>query len=86
MNCTYHSPYGAIVSNWKKITTDHYIYEIKVPIGTRANITLPLSQSQLVEIINEQELNQSIVMDGLQTGQFFLQEGNYVISVTSDEE
>lgn len=86
VNCTYHSPYGAIVSNWKKITTDHYIYEIKVPIGTRANITLPLSQSQLVEIINEQELNQSIVMDGLQTGQFFLQEGNYVISVTSDEE
>jgi alpha-L-rhamnosidase len=86
VNCTYHSPYGAIVSNWKKITTDHYIYEITVPIGTRANITLPLSQSQLVEIINEQELNQSIVMDGLQTGQFFLQEGNYVISVTSDEE
>ena len=86
VNCTYHSPYGAIVSNWKKITTDHYTYEITVPIGTRANITLPLSQSQLVEIISEQELNQSIRMDGLRTGQFFLQEGNYVISVTSDEE
>ena len=86
VNCTYHSPYGAIVSNWKKITADHYTYEITVPIGTRANITLPVSQSQLLEIIDEQGLNQSIRMDGLQTGQFFLQEGNYVISVTSDEE
>jgi alpha-L-rhamnosidase len=86
VNCTYHSPYGAIVSNWKKITADHYTYEITVPIGTRANIKLPVSQSQLLEIIDEQGLNQSSRMGGLQTGQFFLQEGNYVISVTSDEE
>ena len=86
VNCTYHSPYGAIVSNWKKITADHYTYEITVPIGTRANITLPVSQSQLLEIIDEQGLNQYIRMDGLQTGQFFLQEGDYVITVTSDEE
>jgi alpha-L-rhamnosidase len=86
VNCTYHSPYGAIVSNWKKITADHYTYEITVPIGTRANITLPVSQSQLLEIIDEQGLNQSSRMGGLQTGQFFLQEGDYVITVTSDEE
>ncbi|MCP4975350.1 MAG: family 78 glycoside hydrolase catalytic domain [Maribacter sp.] len=86
VNCTYNSPYGAIVSNWKKITSESYTYEITVPNGTRANITLPVSQSQMLAIINEQGLNQSSRIDGLQTGQFSLQEGDYVITVTSEKE
>lgn len=80
VNCTYHSPYGAIVSNWKKTALEAYTYEITVPKGSKANVSLPVSQSQMVAMINEQG-NQSSNIDGLQTGQFSLQEGDYVITV-----
>lgn len=86
VNCTYHSPYGAIVSHWKKIASESYTYEITVPNGTKANITLPVSQSQTLAIINGEGRNQSSSIDGLQTGQFYLQEGDYVITVTSKKE
>ncbi len=86
VNCTYNSPYGEIVSNWEKITSESYTYEITVPNDTKANIRLPVSQSQTLVIINEQGLNQSSRIDGLQTGQFSLQEGDYVITVTSEKE
>lgn len=86
VNCTYHSPYGAIVSNWKKIAAESYTYEIRVPNGTKANIKLPVSQSQTIGIINGAGRNQSNRIDGLQTGQFSLQEGDYVITVTSEKE
>ena len=86
VNCTYHSPYGAIISNWKKTASESYTYEITVPNGTKANITLPVNQSQTLGIINGEGRNQSSRIDGLQTGQFSLQEGDYVITVTSGKE
>lgn len=82
VNCTYNSPYGEIVSNWELIITDSYRYEITVPIGSRANVTLPVSQSQKIAITNKHGINQSASIDGLQTGQFSLQEGDYVITVS----
>ena len=86
VNCTYHSPYGAIISNWKKNASESYTYEISVPDGTKANITLPVSQSQTLGIINGEGRNQSSRIDGLRSGQFSLQEGDYVITVTSGKE
>jgi alpha-L-rhamnosidase len=86
VNCTYHSPFGAIVSNWKKISSESYTYEIGVPKGTMANISLPVSLSQKLTIINEQGINQSGWIEGLQTGQFSLPEGDYVITVSSEKE
>jgi alpha-L-rhamnosidase len=86
VNCTYNSPHGAIVSNWKKTTPAGYTYEITVPIGTKANVTLPVAQSQVVAIINNQGLNPSGSINGLQTGQFALLAGDYVITVASEEE
>ncbi|WP_117885215.1 alpha-L-rhamnosidase [Aureibaculum luteum] len=85
VNCTYNSPYGVIVSNWKKMTSERYTYEITVPNGTKANVTLPVPESQIVTISNKQGLNQSNEIDGLQSGQFSLKEGDYVITVTSDK-
>ena len=86
VNCTYNSPCGAIVSNWKKTASGSYTYEITIPHGTKANVSLSVSRSQKVRIINEQELNESSRIRGLQTGNFSLQEGNYVITVTSEGE
>lgn len=85
VNCTYHSPSGAIVSNWKKVAAAAYTYEITVPKGSRANVSLPVSPSQKVVMINEQR-NQSSSIDEWQTGQFSLQEGDYVITVTAEKE
>jgi len=83
VNCTYNSPYGPIVSNWKKIKSEGYTYEISVPNGTRANITLPVSPSQMVSIKDNRRPKQKGKIVGLQTGQFSLPEGDYVITVTS---
>jgi len=47
---------------------------------------LPVSHSQTLVTINRGGLNQSNKNDGLQTGQFSLQEGDYVITVTSEKE
>ncbi len=85
VNCTYHSPYGAIISNWKKVATEAYTYEITVPKGSQANVSLPVSQSQMVAMKNKQ-VNPSSNIDGLQTGQFSLPEGDYVITVTAEKE
>jgi alpha-L-rhamnosidase len=83
VKCTYNSPYGAIISNWKKIKSEGYTYEISVPNGTRANITLPVSPSQMVSIKDNRRPKQKGKIVGLQTGQFSLPEGDYVITVTS---
>lgn len=57
-----------------------------VPKGTKANISLPVTQSQVLTIINKEELSQSSIINGLQTGQFSLQEGDYIITVRSEKE
>ena len=44
VNCTYNSPYGKIVSNWRRSMSGNYNYELTIPKGTKANIVLPVSQ------------------------------------------
>jgi alpha-L-rhamnosidase len=83
VNCTYHSPYGAIVSNWKMIQPEGYTYDISVPKGTKAKIKLPVFPSQMVSIKDNRSPKQKGKIVGLQTGQFSLSEGDYVITVTS---
>lgn len=83
VNCTYHSPYGAIVSNWKKSTSGEYTYEITVPNGTTAHVDLPVTPSQMVTMLNQEGRDQTNDIDGLKTGQFALPAGDYVIIVTA---
>jgi alpha-L-rhamnosidase len=84
VNCTYHSPYGPINSNWKKISAANYTYEITVPDGSKAKIVLPVNQSQLVSILNDEGSKPTVGIEGLQTGQFSLPQGKYVITVNSE--
>lgn len=84
VNCTYHSPYGVIVSNWKMTTPGTYTYEITVPNSTMAKVSLPrVSQSQIVAMVNKQGRSEPMDIDGLQTGQFSLPAGDYVITVAA---
>ena len=49
VNCTYHSPQGKIVSDWKK-REGGYQYEVHVPPSSLAKIELPLLPSQNIDI------------------------------------
>ena len=81
--CTYHSPFGQIVSNWKKEGRDGYIYELKVPEGSSANVILPIDQYRRMEVKKNQKIISPEKITGLQSGKFNLGEGDYVISVSS---
>ncbi len=85
VNATYHSPYGPIVSNWEKTVVGH-TYEITVPKGTRAKVTLSVSPSQTIAVVDGQELDLSGKIDGVRTGQFSLRGGGYVVSVRENLE
>jgi len=49
MNCEYQSPYGKIVSNWKK-TQSGYTFQIIVPVGTIAILNLPFNNTTKIEL------------------------------------
>ena len=81
VNCTYHSPFGKIVSNWKKEPSGSYLFVMKIPEGTTANVMLPVSQSQKIEIKEKQDTIAPEKIKGLQTGQFELTGGEYLVTV-----
>ena len=83
VNCTYHSPYGAITSNWKKTESESYTYEITVPNPTVANLILPVSRSQSLVVTNKQGIDLTGEITGVQTGRFPLQSGEYMITVST---
>jgi len=82
VNCSYHSPFGQITSNWKKERNGNCHFELRIPPETTANIILPSEKYQKItvrkgdEIINEE-------IRGLQIGKFELNEGMYTIITSS---
>ena len=83
VNCTYHSPYGQIVSNWKKEQSGNFCYEMKIPEGSIAKVILPMNQSQKIYLENKDNNFSLEKIEGLQTGNFKLSEGDYSIKVSS---
>ena len=55
---------------------------MKIPIGTEANIILPLNHSQKIEIKKGHAAINPKEIDGLQTGDFKLKEGDYLITIS----
>ncbi|MFN2396954.1 MAG: family 78 glycoside hydrolase catalytic domain, partial [Bacteroidales bacterium] len=85
VKCTYHSPYGEIVSNWQKSPDNSYRYEMKVPAGSLANVELPVGLSQKITIEKEEvDFDPGKIKD-LQSGNFKLNEGSYIITVSAKE-
>ena len=67
------------MSNWKKESSDSYRYEISIPKGSVANVSLPISSSQQVMILlNNIEVKN---IHGLNSGKFKLNNGDYLITV-----
>lgn len=83
VNCTYQSPYGQIVSNWRRETSGSYQYEMTIPPGSAARVTVPLPPSPKIEIKRKQATYEVYEIQGQETGQFTLNEGVYLVTVSS---
>ena len=83
VNCSYNSPFGEIVSNWKKMSSGSVRYEMKIPTDSHANIVLPLEGESQIIVEKEGIAFEPDKIKGLQTGNFKLDEGEYIITVTS---
>ena len=84
VNCTYHSPFGEIVSNWKRMPSGSIRYEMKIPKGSKATIILPLDESQKIKVEKKDKNFKPEKIDGLLTDNFKLDEGDYIITVYSE--
>jgi alpha-L-rhamnosidase len=85
MNCSYQSPYGKIVSNWRKEGEGKILYDIKIPKGSTARINLDLNHYQKIEIQRNQKAVRPEKIIGLQSGKFRLNAGDYLIIVSSGQ-
>ncbi|WP_340112578.1 family 78 glycoside hydrolase catalytic domain [Maribellus mangrovi] len=83
VNCVYHSPFGEIVSNWQKIGENSYLYEMKIPAGSKAEVKLNIANSQSISIQKEGVNFDHEKIEGLETGRFNLNEGSYIITVSN---
>ena len=81
VNCSYHSPYGEIVSNWQKGPDNSCRYEMRIPAGSVANVKLPVGVSQKLSIESTAINFRPDKIKGLESGNFKLNEGTYIITV-----
>ncbi len=81
VNSSYVSPYGKIVSNWKKESTK-INYELEVPQGSSAFVELKKAPSQTINLkkINDTSFDPNRIKN-LLSGRFELNEGKYLITV-----
>lgn len=81
VNCTYHSPFGPIISNWKRGEEGAYHYEMTIPEGSTAKVTLPVTPGKEIAISKKQGRVEPDEIKGLETGNFHLSGGAYLITV-----
>jgi alpha-L-rhamnosidase len=81
VSCTYHSPYGAIVSQWEKMSADTFRFTLAVPDGSLANVQLPLMPNQKISLTSSQGDIDSGTIEGLETGSFRLEGGEYTFTI-----
>ena len=82
VNCTYHTPYGEIITNWKKEGPHSVHYEFKIPEGSTALVDLQSGQAQKIEILKDKRPLATGIPEGLSTGRFELTGGDYLITVS----
>ena len=82
VNCSYFSPFGKIISNWKKVQPGTVQYELTIPAKSSADVILPISQSQKITIKSTNKNFKPEKIESVQTGKFELGEGEYVITVS----
>jgi len=81
VNCIYHSPFGKIVSDWKKEGKDHVVYHFIIPGGSTAMVDLQSGNFRKIELLKNNKQSEKGLSSGLETGQFELSGGEYLITV-----
>ena len=85
VSCCYHSPYGQIVSNWRKEGQGKILYEMDIPKASAARVSLDLKAHQKIEIYRNHESLGPERITGRQSGEFRLGAGDYQIIVSSSQ-
>lgn len=81
VDCEYQSPYGKIVSNWKK-TQSGYTFQIIVPAGTIAMLNLPFKNTTKIELKKTNQKNDiSPNIQLMNDTKFELTEGDFEINI-----
>jgi alpha-L-rhamnosidase len=82
--CSYNSPSGKIVSDWKNYGNDKQVFNIQVPEGSVANVKLPVNEQQKIAVVENNTNNSfSPNRNGRNYSTFELTAGKYTISVFS---
>ncbi len=76
VNCSYESPYGEIVSNWKR-ENDIFIWEISVPPNTTAMVHIPGRKSTESDLPTEETAGVSFVTQEEDRTVFRVESGVY---------
>ena len=82
VECTYNSPFGKIVSNWRKDEAGSRFHEMAIPIGSAARVSLALNQSEKLSIDRKDNKFDSSKIKELQSGNFTLESGEYLITIS----
>jgi alpha-L-rhamnosidase len=83
VQCSYESPYGKIVSNWKVVKEGVVQYNMKIPEGSKARLILALKPDQHIEMRRNQMPFEALEKKGVHKGEFTLDEGDYLITVST---
>ncbi len=82
VSVAYHSPFGEIISNWKNYGNDKKVFELTIPRGSLALVTLPVTAQQKITF-SEKSKGQSYSQNRIDKKHvsFELPAGKYTISV-----
>lgn len=79
---SYNSPFGEIVSNWKNYGYEKQVFEITIPKGSLALVTLPVSEQQKITFSeNSSGISFSLNRNDKKHCSFELSSGEYTILV-----
>ena len=84
ISTSYHSPFGEIVSNWSRGSGDGMVYEMKIPKGSRARVSLQFHLTQKISIVSKEGGLKPENIKGLESGDFILEEGYYTVIVSGN--
>ena len=84
VNTCYMSPYGKIISNWKKLNNGQIKYDLEIPIGSSANLILRNDKAQTYRIVKNRDHDYSSrFINGASGVDLRLTEGRYIIIQSS---
>ena len=85
IRCSYHSPYGKIISSWKKEGIGKTVFQIEVPQGSSARVRLPAQEPGDILITEKTGLPVPVpLQDGINHCSFELPSGAYNILVLTE--